>query len=73
MIGHAAGRIGFAARFVRADPGPLDVFGVGEDRGNAVRSIAESYGGVAQFSDDDNRFFSNIAIPLNRDAQQVEA
>lgn len=32
---------------------------------SSIRSIAEAYGGLAQFSVEDNRFYSNIAIPLN--------
>jgi len=31
---------------------------------SSVASTAEAYGGVAQFSHEDSRFFSNIAIPL---------
>ena len=31
---------------------------------SSIASTAESYGGVAQFSHEDNRFYCSIAIPL---------
>ncbi|MBQ6163114.1 MAG: sensor histidine kinase [Clostridia bacterium] len=39
---------------------------------SSVMSIAESYGGVAQFYHEDMRFCSNIAIPLNKKTQSKE-
>lgn len=43
----------------------LSVKHAGEGFGlSSIRSAAESYGGVAQFSHEGNRFFSNVAIPL---------
>ena len=38
----------------------------------SVTTTAESYGGMARFSHEGNRFFSNIVIPLNHVPQTTE-
>lgn len=40
---------------------------------DSITTTVESYGGMAQFSHEGNRFFSNIAIPLNHEPQQSES
>ena len=37
---------------------------------SSIASTAESYGGIAQFSHEGTRFFSNVAIPLRRDTEK---
>lgn len=63
----------FDGKARRKDQQYLSTKRTGEAYGlDSIKTIAESYGGVANFSHEDNRFFSNIAIPLNHVPQHEE-